>query len=171
MTEHSYKPDLSNVRLVEPPPPPPAAKPATLKEQLEAEIASAEAEARHWQPGWDWHHLSDEEEAVFEIDRDRFPRMVTAFSCYEGFKLITMGDVWDTDLIEQARQAYPQWCDEQIYTVREFQDFAKEFAGLSAREAHAMFRKQEFWNIRAGHASFADEQKKAISTSDLIEYE
>jgi hypothetical protein len=40
---------------------------------------------------------------------------------------------------------------------RTFQAFAKEFGRLTFREAHAMWFKQVFWNIRVGHSSFTDE--------------
>ena len=60
---------------------------STLKEQLDAAIAAAEADADpDAYRGSDWWQLSDAEEAVFEIDRDRWPRMMTVFHCYEGFK-------------------------------------------------------------------------------------
>ena len=63
--------------------------PQTLKDQLEAEIADAEAKEAE-KPGrhhdTDWWQLSDAEEEVFKIDRRRFPRMVMTWHCYEGFK-------------------------------------------------------------------------------------
>lgn len=152
------KPDLSNVRLVEPTPKPPAPQPTTLKEQLAAEIADHERKLIFSDPAeGDWHHLTEEEEAVFNIDGDRFPRLLMTFACYETFKGIAHDPTWDDDLIEHARCDYPQWCDRSVYTVGEFQAFAKEFAGLSYREAHAMWFKQAFWNIRAGHTRFTDE--------------
>jgi hypothetical protein len=152
------KPDLSNVRLV----PQAEAKPATLKQQLEAEITTTE-NARGDAPcsnGGDWHHLSTDEAEVFDINPWRFARMLKTFACYETFKGIAHDSTWDDDLIAEARQQHPEWCDKQIYTCREFQAFAKEFGGLTFREAHAMFYKQTFWNVRVGVTSFTDEVDK-----------
>ena len=62
---------------------------STLKEQLDAAIAAAEAKGNadpDAYRGSDWWQLSDAEEAVFKTDRDRWPRMMTVFHCYEGFK-------------------------------------------------------------------------------------
>ena len=41
--------------------------------------------------GGDWWQLTDAEESVFVIDRERFPRMITVWSCYEAFKNIALG--------------------------------------------------------------------------------
>lgn len=74
------------------------APPATLKDQLAVLIAAHEAKEDR-QPGslvgWDWFQLSNAEEAVFQIDRDRFPRMVMTWYCYEAFKLVHDSPEWD----------------------------------------------------------------------------
>jgi hypothetical protein len=152
------KPDLPKVRLVAAAP----RKPATLKEQLETEIRNAgqKRQSHPFSNAGDWLHLGEDEAAVFNINPARFPRMLMTFACYETFKLIADDPTWDEDLIEQARQQHPEWCDKDVYSVGEFQAFAKEFAGLSFREAHAMWYKQEFWNIRVGISSFTDEGNK-----------
>jgi hypothetical protein len=70
-------------------------KPRTLKDQLESETADTErsgavdSERHH---GGDWWQLTDAEESVFVIDRERFPRMITVWSCYEAFKNIAYRD-------------------------------------------------------------------------------
>lgn len=133
--------------------------PQTLKEQLDAGIAAAEAKADadpDAYRGSDWWQLSDAEEAVFEIDPDRWPRMMTISHCYEGFKRIADSPEWDEALIEQARQQRPEWCD-PVPSFEEFSRFALAFGGLTAREAHALYTKQEFWTVRAGAMVYADE--------------
>lgn len=127
----------------------------TLKDQLAAEIAKAEALDPAQFRGGDWYHLTDEEEFVFDIDRDRFPCMVTVWACYDAFK-VAHDPTWDEDLISSAREQYPQWY-EPGYSIGEFSAFAKEFAGLTFREATAIYAKIEFWNIRVGITQFRDE--------------
>jgi hypothetical protein len=131
---------------------------ATLKDQLEFVIADRErrvAEDLNYLYGGDWFQLSDAEEEVFHINPDRFPRMIMAYSCYEAFKLISDDPSFDRDLIEQARQLHPAWCGEGI-SPDEFADFAKEFAGLSNRDAHAIYAKHDFWCERAGVNVYLD---------------
>jgi hypothetical protein len=132
--------------------------PRTLKDQLEAAIADSEAKEAA-KPGHhngrDWWQLTDAEEEVFALERERFPRMVMTWHCYDGFKRIADSPVWDDALIEQARRDFPQWCTEAQgqrapISVEEFQAFAKEFGGLTFREAEAIYRKHEFWLIRVG---------------------
>ena len=38
-----------------------------------------------------------------------------------------------------------------------FQNFAKEYADMTFREAHAMYSKHEFWQVRNGIIAYADE--------------
>jgi hypothetical protein len=112
-----------------------AAMPPTLKAQLEADIIKGEAEEAAkpgLHHGTDWWQLSDAEEEVFAIDRERFIRMVMTWHCYEGFKLISHSPVWDEALIEQARQQHPEWCAGGV-DEKEFFRFAKEFGGLTFR--------------------------------------
>jgi hypothetical protein len=136
-----------------------SAMPQTLKEQLDAAIADAEGKAEadpDAYRGSDWWQLSDAEEAVFEIDRDRWPRMMTVFHCYEGFKRMTDSPEWDDALIELSRQQRPGWCG-QAPSNGEFSHFAQAFGGLTNREAHAAYTKQEFWTVRLGVTVYADE--------------
>jgi len=132
----------------------------TLKDQLAAEIAKverqAEADPEHFR-GFDWWQLNIEEEYVFDIDRDRFPCMVTVWACYDAFKLCADDPTWEEDLISAAREQYPQWCEPGI-SIGEFQAFAKEFAGLTFREAKAIYAKIDCWNVRVGLTTYADER-------------
>jgi len=126
-------------------------KPRTLKDQLESETAATErsaAEDSERYHGGDWWQLTDEEESVFVIDRERFPRMITVWSCYEAFKNIAYSLSWDEGLIEQACQQHPDWCSAGI-SDSEFSDFANAFGGLTHREAHTFYTKHDFWCVRA----------------------
>jgi len=130
----------------------------TLKDQLEYETAATErsaAEDSERYHGDDWWQLTDEEESVFVIDRDRFPRMMTVWSCYEAFKNIAFSLSWDEGLLEQAGQQHPEWCNVGI-SGNEFSDFAKTFGGLTHREAHAFYAKHDSWCIRAGISQYPD---------------
>jgi hypothetical protein len=71
----------------------------TLKDQLESETADSER-----YNGGNWWQLTDEEESIFIIDRERFPRMMTVWSCYESFKNIDFSLLWDEGLLEQAER-------------------------------------------------------------------
>ena len=133
----------------------------TLKDQLASEIAKAEADAAANPDkftGSDWWQLSDAEEAVFEIDRDRWPRLMMSYHCYEGFKLISDSPAWDEALVQQARQERPGWCDTPP-SSREFAAFAREFGELTHRESHATYAKQVFWTVRLGVMVYADERQ------------
>jgi hypothetical protein len=90
-------------------------KPRTLKDQLESETADTERSAAvdsERYHGGDWWQLTNAEESVFVIDRERFPRMITVWSCYEAFKNIAYSLSWEDGLIEQACQQHPDWCSE-----------------------------------------------------------
>src|SRR5580704_9093084 len=122
--------------------------PRTLKDQLESE--TDDPERYH---GGHWWQLSDAEESVFVIDRERFPRMITVWSCYEAFKNIAYSLSWEDGLIEQACQQHPDWCSAGI-SESEFSDFAKAFGGLTHREAHVFYTKHDYWRARAGVSQY-----------------
>lgn len=129
----------------------------TLKDQLEAEIARAERRAADHYKGRDWFQLTDEEQAVFAIDRARFPRMIAVWECYENFKGIVSPQLFDRALTEQARQQHPEWCQvPPDVSANEFAAFAKEYGGLTFREAYAFFAKHEFWEVRKGVMVYGD---------------
>ncbi len=98
-------------------------------------------------------YMTDAEESVFVIDRERFPRMITVWSCYEAFKNIAYSLSWEDGLIEQACQQHPDWCSAGI-SESEFSDFAKAFGGLTHREAHVFYTKHDFWRARAGVSQY-----------------
>ena len=128
----------------------------TLKEQLEAEIADRERrceEDSDYSCGGDWQQLSEEEESVFAIRRDRFPRMIMTWHCYDEFKDAAAG-TFDDALMEQARQLHPEWCGTPI-SDKEFADFARVFGGLMLRE-DAIYAKHDLWCTRNGITAYAD---------------
>jgi len=82
----------------------------TLKDQLEYETAATErsaAEDSERYHGDDWWQLTDEEESVFDIDRERFPRMMTVWSCYEAFKNIAYSLSWEDGLTSKPASNIP----------------------------------------------------------------
>ena len=138
----------------------------TLKEQLEAEIAKAERSAVADPQrfiGFDWWQMTPEEQSVFGIDPKRLPRMGVTWFCYEAVKLIADADTWDADLIRDARQEHPYWCDEATSQL-EFADFAKEYAGLTFRESDAFYNKNR-WRARS-YSSFAALRSSAGMVAD-----
>jgi hypothetical protein len=130
----------------------------TLKDQLESETADTErsaAEDSERYHGGEWWQLSDAEESVFDIDRVRFPRMITVWSCYEAFKNIAYSLSWEDGLIDQACLQHPDWCSAGV-SEGEFSDFAKEVGGLTHWEAHTFYTKHDYWRVRAGLSHYHD---------------
>jgi hypothetical protein len=140
-----------------------------MKTRTDALIAEWESDdqeryfTRLWY-GWEWWQLSPEEESVFRIDRGRFPRMMAALEAYQAL----VGVFWhghvgfrDQD-IEEAKAHFK--FDPDDYAVEDFKRFAKEYAGLTHREAWQVWCKYEFYDARAGHLVFPDEEN---STSHL----
>ncbi len=124
----------------------------SLKDQLESEILRSEARPLHTYQGGDWWQYTDAEKMVFSISEARWPRMITTFECYEAFKGITSR--FDKTLIEAERKKYPQWTKKRrsmpVTGLGEFIEFSAEFGGLNAREAFAVFEKNEAWLVRRG---------------------
>jgi hypothetical protein len=130
----------------------------TLQDQLESEIADMERHATEnpeRYDGGDWGHLSDAEQSVFAIMRDRFPRMVMTWHCYEVFKRASHAETFDDELIKQARQLHPEWRGADL-SAKEFSDFAKEYGGLTFREAYAVYAKNDAWCVRHGVTQYKD---------------
>lgn len=101
--------------------------------------------------GWDWHELSDEETAVFEIDPDRWPMMLTAYDCFSGLTGASHNDWY-----EPGSGKF----DPEKFNVQDFMAFGKEL-GLTRREAFTVWRKVEWWKVRNGVMLFKDEQEPA----------
>jgi hypothetical protein len=113
----------------------------------------------------DWWHLSDQEQSVFAIIRDRFPRMIMTWHCYDVFKLVASASTFDDELIEQARQLHPEWCGADG-SAEEFADFAKEYAGLTHREAYAVYAKHDAWEVELKEQDNGARQKQQHQHAD-----
>lgn len=101
--------------------------------------------------------MSPEEEAVFAIDRARFPVMACAWFAYEAFKDIAdVDDFGDQAVLNDARLRFPQWAQLRRIGLGEFAAFAGRFCGLTMPEAHAIYWKHEFWLVRAGVTQLID---------------
>lgn len=136
--------------------------PVTLKDQVQALIAEMQETMRRNPSryrGDDWDRLLDEEIEILEIDPERFPHMLTAWCCYETLLGIVDAEAFgfDAALIEEERKRRPQ-LKPLVVDFMEFRALAKEIAGLSNREANAIFYKIEFWQVRNGLIRFADEK-------------
>lgn len=133
----------------------------SFAEKVAAEIADSEskmaADPASFE-GYDWWQLSPEEEAVFAIDRERWPRMMTAWYAYEGFMNIVAPDELGFELAEAEREReerpdiFGRGVDE-----KGFSDFAVSYAGLTRRECAAVYAKQKFWTVRQGLLRYSDE--------------
>lgn len=132
----------------------------TLKDQLESEIVRAEARPGKAYKGADWWQYTDAEKVVFSIRDARWPRMITTFECYETFKDIT-SHRFDKTLVQAARKQFPQWTQTRngmpVTALAEFIEFSAEFGRLKAREAFAVFEKNEAWQVRQGLFCWKDE--------------
>ena len=142
---------------------------ATLKETLAAVIAAAECNEHGYDyEGIDWDQLLPEEERVFAIDWERWPRMIAAWHCYEAFMDLLEGSVWDSahaNLLARERARHPELFA-MGFCLEGFARFAKDYAGLTNREAHAVFAKQEFHNVRFGVMFYRDEREADSSQED-----
>ena len=70
--------------------------------------------------------------------------------------------MFDRALIEQARQQHPEWCEvPPDLSAKEFAAFAKEYGGLTFREAHAIFAKHDFWEARNDVSRYHDEPQQS----------
>lgn len=140
-----------------------------LKAQLEANVAILQARfdlRPDGSTGGNWFELSEAEEEIFQIDRDRFPRMVTTYECYEALKGLSGDPQWDEKLIDLARRRYPAWSGAGTDEF-EFYAFAKALGGLTNREANAIWCKQHFWTVRLGVVTFRDERQQNTSDDDV----
>ena len=129
-----------------------------FKARVAAVIAENEHNAASFS-GSDWCELRPEEEFVFAIDPARFPRMVAAWSLYEVFMDLVDAEVFALEpaAVEHERKNRPDIFDQGISTAG-FQQFAQAYAGMTFREAHAMFAKHDFWQNRQGITNYSDER-------------
>ena len=125
---------------------------------MTAQIREAEATPPDDYRGGDWWQLLPEEAFVFAIEAARWPRMTTLWGAYE----VLSGTVDPEDLefdpaavlAEQKAQAA---LIGKAQGVSGFQAFARHYAGLTFREAEALYSRMTFWNVRQGVIDYADE--------------
>lgn len=129
-----------------------------FKEQVAERIADAESTDLEEYRGNDWWQLTPEEELVFEIDFGRFPRSITAFMAFESFHGIVAPEDHKLDpaLVAAERKRRPD-LRKREFCLDGFQHFAKDYAGITFREAHAVYAKNTFWQIRQGITKYTDE--------------
>lgn len=106
-----------------------------------------------------------EEMAVFGVAPDQIPRLMVAWEAWLQFlRLVDDGIFHTHELIAKARAEHPELTDPtnrpELWTI-----FARDFAGLTAREAEAMYWKDWFWTVRHGHADYPDEARSAAAAS------
>lgn len=103
--------------------------------------------------GDDWWQLSAAEVEVFEIDPDRWPRLMTAWHWYEGFSGTASAGDWDEAAIDAARVssadllAIPD-------PLRQWMKFSLRYAAIQPAEAVAAHAKMHWWTARQGYVSY-----------------
>src|ERR1700682_912916 len=100
-----------------------------FKAHTQLEIRQANERPSQFFGGQDWFHLTPEAEFRFDVDRARFPRMITAWSRYEIF----MGLLEDGGFNEETRRERRKHSEvvRKGVCVGGFQIFAKEYADLT----------------------------------------
>ena len=110
--------------------------------------------------GDDWWQLSAAEIAVFDIDPDQWPRLMTAWHWYEGFSDMASGGDWDDAAIEAARVS-----SADLLTIsdplRQWINFALRFAAIQPMEAVAAHGKMHWWTVRQGYVSYGTDEPDA----------
>jgi hypothetical protein len=135
-----------------------------MKDRIEQQVAELEAKGPDHFQGDDWFQLSEEEEWVFDIDRDRWPRMVAAMTGYEVLVEIVDADpVGFTSTEVRAAREHLKYDGRE--SLEAFQRFAKECAGLSNRESAAVYSKHHFWHERCGLNLYPDEPRPVYPPS------
>lgn len=131
-----------------------------FKRDVQLQIQQAEARGPEHYRGLDWFHLSLEEEVVFAIDPARFARMITAWAAYELFMgVVDEGFTCDSAALAQEKHRRADIIAMEV-SINGFQTFAKAYADLTFREAHALFCKHQFWLVRNGIYGYLDEPKR-----------
>jgi hypothetical protein len=107
----------------------------------------------------EWWELKPEEEFVFDIDRQRYPRMAALWHAYEVLKTIGEDDRFPDDVCHAVRDhlGFAPLTDDIRIDPRELTNLAI-YLGLNMREAHQMMAKIEAWQLRVGILAFQDEE-------------
>lgn len=133
-----------------------------LKDDIEASVRAAEGEMRADPEGWtggDWWQLLPQEEDVFGIERERWPRMMLAWFFFEVFhKLVDVGEEEaPVRLLHEEKERRP----DIEYSHEGFDRFAVDYVDLTLREADAAHGKMHFTNVRHGVVQYTDEDGAA----------
>jgi len=129
----------------------------TLHEEIENSVKSWETTLNYRKQGHDWYHLTAAEQEVFDNLRARWPRMLAAWQVYEDLIDLVDEGHFNEALIVEERKNWPK-LRPQVTDVRIFMDIATARCGLTEKEAHAIFYKMEFWQVRNG-LMFGDAKK------------
>lgn len=131
----------------------------TLDEQIGNSIRQWEKKfERYGCIGYDWFNVTGEEIEVFEIDTERLPAMLTAWSLFLCMiDVLGLGkSTFTREAIEEERKQWPdlrmQYVDEVIFSA-----FATKRVRITQREAHAIYHKIDFWQVRNGIVKFSDQ--------------
>ncbi len=144
-------------------------KAMTFKVAIAAQTKQALARDMDHFIGGDRFQIGPDEEYVFGIDPFRFPALVTAYHAYLNFMNVVHSDEYDHTDIGEERKRRPDFfttftdTDGAVHpdiALTGFQNFCKEYTDVTFREAHAMFRKYEFWAVRTGLTAYRDEPQQ-----------
>jgi hypothetical protein len=81
---------------------------------------------------------------------------VIAWDCFLAFLGLQVPAGYSDESLAEARAALPQLADAGV-DLQPFTAFAKEVCGVTNREAHAIFTKMEFEQVRSGLMRYGDE--------------
>jgi hypothetical protein len=120
---------------------------ARLRGAIDREVAGMENRSPGCFRGYDWFQLSEEEEWVFDINRERLPRMVVTMELYEAIcTIIDPRHAGFSD--EEVAAAKARLRLKGNETFEEYLNVSTAFGGLTAREAFSYYWKHEFWHHR-----------------------
>lgn len=130
----------------------------TFRDTISAHIRDAEQKPLTHYAGGDWWQIWPEERFVFDIEEERWPRMMTAYSAYEVLLDIVAPEDFDYEPaeVENERAAQASIVNKG-HCVDGFQHFAALFAGLTFREAAAAYDKMGYSEVREGVTQYLDE--------------
>jgi hypothetical protein len=111
---------------------------------IDREVAGMENRSPDCFRGYDWFQLSAEEEWVFDINRERLPRMVVTMELYEAICTIVAPEHagFSHEEVASAKARLKLKGNE---TFEEYVKLATVFGGLTPREAFSYYWKHEFW--------------------------
>jgi hypothetical protein len=142
-----------------------AMKTRTLELIKEWEEAAEKDPARYFTRlwyGYEWWQLTPEEEGVFDIDRNRYPRMMASLEAYKALTGFHGEGGFTKEEIQEAEAHFQFGNRDDNYD--DFKRFAKEYTDLSDRECMAIWWKDHFYHERQGLTIYLDEEPEAFSS-------